>query len=236
MPRHPDTVIRPNRLLVQARQRLTSPQRPGQPLSRAELADAINAALDHLYPGRNLTAHYVDHRWVGKLERGEHRWPSSERRNALRQVLGATTDTELGLYSPRRTPDAIRSGQLQDQPATRRLLHVRVSGKLLDGDPEAWLHKLDEFTNQPMRTWPQLRGRVQEYLEVLDHLQGGHVRPHLARSSRVVPRVRRAGRARACRVGGGCCTSRCIRRWRSPGRRVRARGPCCGRVRPGTGS
>ncbi|MFV2104774.1 hypothetical protein [Micromonospora sp. LOL_024] len=103
MPRHPDTVITPNRQLVQARQRLTSPQRPGQHMSRAELADAINAALDHLYPGRNLTAHYVDHRWVGKLERGEHRWPSRERRTALRHVLAATTDTELGLYSPRRT-------------------------------------------------------------------------------------------------------------------------------------
>ncbi|MBQ1022837.1 hypothetical protein [Micromonospora sp. C95] len=181
MPRHPDTVITPNRLLVQARQRLTSPHRPGQRMSRAELADAINTALDLLYPGRSLTAHYVDHRWVGKLERGEHRWPSRERRTALRHVLGATTDTELGLYSPRRTPDAIRSGHVPDQPATRRPLHVRVGGKLLDGDPEAWLHALDEFTNQPMRTWPQLRGRVQEYLEVLDDLQGGHGRPHLAR-------------------------------------------------------
>ncbi|GAB2441855.1 hypothetical protein [Micromonospora schwarzwaldensis] len=181
MPRHPDTVITPNRLLVRARQRLTSPQRPGQCMSRAELADAINAALDRLYPAQSLTAHYVDHRWVGKLERGEHRWPSRERRTALRHVIGATTDTELGLYSPRRTPDAIRSGRVQDQPPTRRLLHVCVSDELLDGDPEAWLHELDDLTNQPMRTWPQLRCQVQEYLEVLDHLQGRHARPHLAR-------------------------------------------------------
>ncbi|MER7457304.1 hypothetical protein [Micromonospora sp. NPDC126480] len=181
MPRHPDTVITPNRLLVRARQRLTSPHRSGQHLSRAELADAVNATLDRLYPGRSLAAHYVDHRWVGKLERGEHRWPSHERRTALRQVLGATTDADIGLYSPRRTPDAVRSGQVQNQPATRRPLHVRVSGTLLDGDPDAWLRELDELTNQPMRTWPQLKGRVQEYLEVLDDLQGGLVRPHLAR-------------------------------------------------------
>lgn len=103
MARHPDTIITPNTLLARARQRLASPQRPGQHLSRAELADAINAALDRLYPGRSLTAHYVDHRWVGKLERGEHRWPSHERRTATRQVLGAATDADLGLYSPRRT-------------------------------------------------------------------------------------------------------------------------------------
>lgn len=102
MPRHPDTVITPNALLVEARHRLASPQRAGQRMSRTELADAVNAALDRLYPGRDLGAHYVDHRWVGKLDRGEHRWPSEERRAGLRHVLGAT-DADLGLYSPRRT-------------------------------------------------------------------------------------------------------------------------------------
>ncbi|RLK24670.1 hypothetical protein DER29_2594 [Micromonospora sp. M71_S20] len=73
MPRHPDTINTRNTLLAQARQRRTSPRRLGQQMSWAELADAINVALDRLYPGRSLTAHYVDHRWVGKLERGEHR-------------------------------------------------------------------------------------------------------------------------------------------------------------------
>ena len=38
-------------------------------------------------------------------------------------------------------------------------------------------------------------------------------------------------RPRARRAGGGGCTSRCTRRWRSPGRRCPARGLCCGRVR-----
>ncbi|WP_436278360.1 hypothetical protein [Micromonospora gifhornensis] len=94
----------PNTLLAGRRAQLPSPRRPGQCLSRAELADAVNAALDHLYPSRDLTAYYVDHRWVGKLERGEHRWPSEERRAALRNVLNAATDAELDLYNPRRTP------------------------------------------------------------------------------------------------------------------------------------
>ncbi|MGC4885707.1 hypothetical protein [Micromonospora sp. DT227] len=113
MARHPDTIITPNTLLAEARQRLNSPQRPGQHLSRAELADAINASLDNLYPDRSLTAHYVDHRWVGKLERGEHRWPSRERRTAIRQVLGAATDADLGLYSPRRTEGHAASDRQQ---------------------------------------------------------------------------------------------------------------------------
>ncbi|MFI2652519.1 hypothetical protein [Micromonospora fulviviridis] len=72
-------------------------------MSRSELADAVNAALDRIYAGRNITAHYVDFRWVGKLERGEHRWPSEARRAALRHVLGVDIDADLDLYSPRRT-------------------------------------------------------------------------------------------------------------------------------------
>ncbi|MFJ8577938.1 hypothetical protein [Micromonospora sp. NPDC093277] len=121
MPRHPDTVVTPNALLTEARKRLPSPQRPGQCMSRAELADAVNAALDWLYPHRNLTAHYVDHRWVGKLERGEHRWPSAERRSGLRQVLGATTDAVIGLYSPRRTSTATSADHDRETPGTSSL-------------------------------------------------------------------------------------------------------------------
>lgn len=74
-------------------------------MSRSELADAVNAALDRICSGRDVTTHYVDFRWVGKLERGEHRWPSQARRAALRQVLGAATDADLDLYSPRRSDE-----------------------------------------------------------------------------------------------------------------------------------
>ncbi|MEV0901475.1 SAM-dependent methyltransferase [Actinoplanes sp. NPDC049802] len=102
MPRHPDAVITPNAELRARRQRLPSPHRAGQCLSRAELAEAVNTALRELFPDRNPTSLDVDARWVGKLERGEHRWPCEERRAALRQVVGAETDAVIGLYSPRR--------------------------------------------------------------------------------------------------------------------------------------
>ncbi|MFG2059394.1 hypothetical protein ACGFI9_35825 [Micromonospora sp. NPDC048930] len=131
MPRHPDTVITPNTLLTEARRRLTSPQRPGQRMSRAELADAVNAALDQLYPRTDLTAHYVDHRWVGKLERGEHRWPSEERRAGLRHVLGAATDAELGLYSPRRTGGMSAPGHEREAPDNSSLADLLPVNDLL---------------------------------------------------------------------------------------------------------
>ena len=107
MPRHPDAIVTPNKVLTNLREKLLSPYRPGQKMSRPELADAINRALDRLYPRRTLTALYVDARWVGKLERGETRWPSEERRAALRFVFEVSTDIELELFSPRRT-EAVR--------------------------------------------------------------------------------------------------------------------------------
>jgi hypothetical protein len=114
MPRRPDAVITPNEVIRAARERLPSPRRRGQCMSRAELADAINAALDRLYPARSLAAYYVESRWVGKVERGETRWPVEERRAALRAVLGVTSDGEIDLYSPRPTR------QIDDAPAEFR--------------------------------------------------------------------------------------------------------------------
>ncbi|HWS33264.1 MAG TPA: SAM-dependent methyltransferase, partial [Actinoplanes sp.] len=103
MPRRPDAIITPNRELREHRRRLPSPHRAGQSLSRSEFADAVNRHLHTLYP--QSTALEVDARWVGKLERGETRWPCEERRAALRRVTGVTVDSAIGLYSPRLSPE-----------------------------------------------------------------------------------------------------------------------------------
>ncbi|WP_117673464.1 hypothetical protein [Micromonospora sp. MW-13] len=63
-------------------------------MSRQELADAVNA---HAYSyARHRTA--VDARYIGRLERGEHRWPFEPYRTALREVLGKATDADLGFF------------------------------------------------------------------------------------------------------------------------------------------
>ncbi|MBC8991544.1 hypothetical protein [Micromonospora chalcea] len=167
MPRHPDTIITPNTLLTEARQRMPSPRRPGQCMSRAELADAINAALDRLYPHRDLRAHYVDHRWVGKLERGEHRWPSEERRAGLRNVLGTATDADLSLYSPRRT---------EGRPSPdRRRVEAAWSGQLpgeLAQLPGLWMSGMVVPTRIE---WPHVEAlqRSIALFEEWDHQHGG---------------------------------------------------------------
>ena len=84
----------PNELLRAARLARRSPSGSGRPMSRQELADAVNAYA-YRHAGRRVS---VDARYVGKLERGEHRWPFEPCRTALREVLGKATDAELGFF------------------------------------------------------------------------------------------------------------------------------------------
>lgn len=84
----------PNRLLTEARERLLSPSGAPRPMSRQELAEAVNAYIWHRYQ----RAEHLDHTDIGKLERGQVRWPGPQRREALRAVLGVAADREIGLY------------------------------------------------------------------------------------------------------------------------------------------
>ncbi|MFI0791595.1 hypothetical protein ACH4OY_02665 [Micromonospora rubida] len=63
-------------------------------MSRQEVAEAVNAWIwEHQ---RRRT--YLDSRYVGKLERGESRWPVSHVRAGLRGVFGVDNDASIGLY------------------------------------------------------------------------------------------------------------------------------------------
>lgn len=84
----------PNDLLRNARRARRSPSGSGRPMSRQELAEAVNAYL-YEHAGRRFAIHAG---YIGKLERGEHRWPAAHTRTALRAVLGRDTDAELGFY------------------------------------------------------------------------------------------------------------------------------------------
>lgn len=89
----------PNDRLRAARERIGSPHATGTGLSREELADLVNrqvfATTRRVI---DLSANYV-----GKLERGQIRWPQADYRSGLRAVLGVATDTELGFERPRRS-------------------------------------------------------------------------------------------------------------------------------------
>ncbi|BCJ66436.1 hypothetical protein [Polymorphospora rubra] len=90
----------PNDLLRKARMRRPSTSGSGRASSRQELAEAVNARV-FATTGRVAC---LDGNYVGKLERGRHRWPGADYRAAFRAVLGAVSDAELGFYIRRQPP------------------------------------------------------------------------------------------------------------------------------------
>jgi len=85
-------VSEPNDALRAARESIESPSSPGQPLTRQELAEAVNAQV--FRATGEITA--IDANHIGKWERGVIRWPAARYRAALRAVLDVATDAELG--------------------------------------------------------------------------------------------------------------------------------------------
>jgi hypothetical protein len=76
-------------------------------MSRQELADAVNA---YIWNEHNIEER-LDAHDIGKLERGEHRWPGARRREAFRAVLHADTDAQLGFYITRRSSGEVSDGR-----------------------------------------------------------------------------------------------------------------------------
>ncbi|MDQ3763582.1 MAG: XRE family transcriptional regulator [Actinomycetota bacterium] len=96
----------PNDRLRRARERVESPNATGEPLSRQELAELVNAwVYDNTNPRRVIA---TDANYVGQLERGRIRWPQDpDRRAGFRAVLGAATDAQLGFRRPRRSRSTV---------------------------------------------------------------------------------------------------------------------------------
>ena len=92
----------PNDELRRARERTESPHATGEPLSRQELAELVNAwVFEHTEDHRVIE---LDANYIGKLEQGAIRWPQDpDRRAAFRAVLDMATDAELGFRRPRRS-------------------------------------------------------------------------------------------------------------------------------------
>lgn len=97
VPNH-DRMRHSNEQLRFAREQFPSRRAPGERLSRQELAELVNQwVFDH--DGKRVE---LDENYIGKLERGVIRWPNTRYRQALRAILRATTDGQLGFYIRRR--------------------------------------------------------------------------------------------------------------------------------------
>lgn len=114
----------PNHRLAAARARVR--------LTQEALANLANAQVerDTRKPGA------MDADYISKLERGIHTWPGKDYRRALRTVLGADNDSDLGFYSTRTKaatvvsdPSVVAQGSDDvDRQAFLRSLAATVAG------------------------------------------------------------------------------------------------------------
>lgn len=87
-----------NEQLRAARERTASLTSPEECLSRQELAELVNTWIwKHHKKMAALSANYI-----GQLERGKISWPGKFYREALRAILGVSTDSALGFVNTRR--------------------------------------------------------------------------------------------------------------------------------------
>ncbi len=121
----------PNDRLRRARERVESPNATGEPLSRQELAELVNAwVYDNTTPRKVIA---TDANYVGQLERGRIRWPQDpDRRAGFRAVLGAATDVEFGFRRPRRSKSTVAG--VDRQQFIRASLGTSVGGPLAFAD------------------------------------------------------------------------------------------------------
>ena len=96
-----------NEQFLAARQRRQSPTDGRVALSRKELAELVRDWIR-----RNQDSDTpIDETHIGRIERGDVRWPRADYRAALRAVLGVGSDAELGFLRRRQQPRDPNAGR-----------------------------------------------------------------------------------------------------------------------------
>jgi hypothetical protein len=166
----------PNLLFRQARERLPSPSRPGECMSRSELAKIAN---EELYPPERRRFSPVNANYVGKLERGEIRWPQPRYQDAFRKALQVGPEADIGFIDPE------RMAPVRAESVDRRGLLMGAgvtAGLALFGEPTLSLLApvADEL---PLRVGRDHIAYVHEVANIFRHLdnsRGGGVARKLA--------------------------------------------------------
>jgi transcriptional regulator with XRE-family HTH domain len=134
-----------NDVLRAARQRTASLTSPDVCLSRQELAELVNAWVwDH---HEKLVEHSAN--YIGQLECGKIRWPGKVSREALRAILGVSTDAALGFVNARSARAAVKLEKV-DRQQFLRTARALGAGALVLG-PVAALLECTEPTPIPTR-------------------------------------------------------------------------------------
>ncbi|MFD2794469.1 MULTISPECIES: hypothetical protein [Promicromonospora] len=126
-----------NEHLRRRREATPSPSGSGLPMTRAELAAAVN---EYIWSTTGERRH-LDVDTLARYERGRSRWPGSVYRAGLRAVLGVESDADLGFHPTRRGRGS--------SPATI----AKVQAKLPDEAPSGLFERLkrleSDYDNRP---------------------------------------------------------------------------------------
>ncbi|MGH3889402.1 MAG: XRE family transcriptional regulator [Pseudonocardiaceae bacterium] len=139
-----------------ARERTASLTYPEDCLSRQELAELTNAWIwNHHHQVVELTGNYI-----GKLEQGVIRWPGKIYREALRAILGVSTDAALGFVNARRAVVKLagvdRRQFLHTTPGLGALAALGPVTALLEGgEPTPIPHRISATEIEQIRTATQ---------------------------------------------------------------------------------
>jgi hypothetical protein len=163
-------------------------------MSRQELAEAVNR---HVFVTEERVSN-LDGKYVGKLERGEYRWPSAASRRAFRAVLGVSADADVGFYITRRPADDSGTGNAPvparrdgpgseakvptllrrilaerhwQTPRTFRAQFLRAATELADQESDPTLRTMDVSVRQFRRWLYGVRPRP-DACRVLEHMFG----------------------------------------------------------------
>ncbi|WP_146134778.1 XRE family transcriptional regulator [Actinopolyspora mortivallis] len=182
--------------LKAARHAAESARVPGEHMSRAELAERVNAWLaEHTGRPGALDRHYL-----GRLERGQIQRPGRDYRAAFRAVLGAT-DHDLGFApDPRaerlrraarhpRTADATALSQAADMLSTVRRLEDETSASAVLPSVAAHAELVNHLAEESKHTAEAvgLASEVSQYLGWLKiaREEYGHAQAHLDSAARL---------------------------------------------------
>ncbi|MGH3772992.1 MAG: XRE family transcriptional regulator [Pseudonocardiaceae bacterium] len=125
----------PNDQLRAARERTASLAYPDGCLTRQELAELVNAWV---WEHHNETVVLATANYIGKLEGGVIRWPGKLYREALRAILGVSTDAALGFVNARSRRAAVTLDNVKRQQLIRGTTALGV-GTLVLGPVAALL-------------------------------------------------------------------------------------------------
>ncbi|MET7403466.1 helix-turn-helix transcriptional regulator [Dactylosporangium sp. NPDC005572] len=147
-----------NELLRRARLARVSPSGSGRVLSREELAEAVNAWV-FTTCGRRIC---LTDRSIGKLERGDTRWPAEWVRAGLCAVLDVDADADIGLF---KVKNFARPADVADKPAPDNVSHP-LNAAAAATSPEGWADVAEarRELGRLLAGWRQRAGLTQQAL------------------------------------------------------------------------